>query len=46
VNVDELETILVTARSAAREAAALVHGGFRKHPVVEHKGAVNDLNEK
>jgi myo-inositol-1(or 4)-monophosphatase len=41
VNVDELETILVTARSAAREAAALVHGGFRKHPVVEHKGAVD-----
>ena len=41
MNVDELEAILVTARSAASEAAALVQGGFRRHPVVEHKGVVD-----
>jgi myo-inositol-1(or 4)-monophosphatase len=41
MNVAELDAILATARSAAREAAALVHGGFRRHPVVEHKGAVD-----
>ena len=41
MNVAELDAILVTARSAAREAAAFVHGGFRKHPIVEHKGAVD-----
>jgi myo-inositol-1(or 4)-monophosphatase len=41
VNAAELEAILVTARSAAREAAALVHGGFRGHPIVEHKGVVD-----
>lgn len=41
MNVDELEAILVTARSAAREAAALVQGGFRRHPIVEHKGVVD-----
>jgi myo-inositol-1(or 4)-monophosphatase len=41
MNVTELEAILVTARSAAREAAALVHSGFRKHPIVEHKGVVD-----
>jgi myo-inositol-1(or 4)-monophosphatase len=41
VNVVELDAILATARSAAREAAALVQGGFRRHPVVEHKGAVD-----
>ena len=41
MNVAELDAILVTARSAAREAAAFVHGGFRKHPVVEHKGVVD-----
>jgi myo-inositol-1(or 4)-monophosphatase len=36
----ELERILVTVRGAAHEAAELVRAGFRKHPVVEHKGAV------
>lgn len=41
MNVAELDAILVTARSAAREAAALVHGGFRRHPIVEHKGVVD-----
>ena len=41
MNDDELERILTTARSAAHEAAELVRTGFRKHPVVEHKGAVD-----
>lgn len=41
MNVDELEAILGVARSAAREAGRLVHGGYRMHPVVEHKGAVD-----
>lgn len=41
MKADELERILVTARSAAHEASELVRGGFRKHPVVEHKGAVD-----
>ena len=41
MNVAELDAILGTARSAAREAAALVHGGFRKHPIVEYKGVVD-----
>ena len=39
MNSDELERILTTARGAAHEAAALVAAGFRKHPVIEHKGA-------
>ena len=38
---DELEAILVVARGAAREAATLVRQGFRRHPAVEHKGAVD-----
>jgi len=37
----ELEAILDVARRAADEAAALVRAGFRKHPKVEHKGAVD-----
>ena len=41
MKVDELEGVLVTARSAAREAGALVQRGFRRHPVAEHKGAVD-----
>jgi myo-inositol-1(or 4)-monophosphatase len=41
VKADELERVLAAARAAAREAATLAHGGFRKHPVVEHKGAVD-----
>ena len=41
MNVAELDAILATARSAAREAAALVQGGFRRHPVIEHKGVVD-----
>jgi myo-inositol-1(or 4)-monophosphatase len=41
VNKAELEAILVVARSAAREAATLVQAGFRHHPAVEHKGAVD-----
>lgn len=36
-----LEQILAVTRDAAREAAALVAGGFRKRPTVEHKGAVD-----
>ena len=38
---DELDDILAVARDAAREAAALANGGFRKRPTVEHKGAVD-----
>jgi myo-inositol-1(or 4)-monophosphatase len=41
VKVDELEAILATARSAAHEASTLVRAGFRRHPAVEHKGAVD-----
>jgi myo-inositol-1(or 4)-monophosphatase len=41
VTADELERILVVVRSAAHEAAELAAAGFRKHPVVEHKGAVD-----
>lgn len=44
MNADELEDVLAVARDAAREAAALVRAGFRKHAVranVEHKGAVD-----
>ena len=41
MNVAELDAILKAARSAAREAAALVQGGFRRHPVIEHKGVVD-----
>ena len=41
MNKAELEAILVTARSAAREAATLVQAGFRRHPAVEHKGEVD-----
>lgn len=38
---DGLEAILAVTREAAREAAALVLGGFRHAPAVEHKGAVD-----
>lgn len=41
MKAEELAKILVTARAAAREAAALAHSGFRRHVVVEHKGAVD-----
>jgi myo-inositol-1(or 4)-monophosphatase len=41
VNATELEHILATTRRAAHEAADCVQMGFRKHPVVEHKGAVD-----
>ncbi len=41
MNASELGAILVTVRSAAREAGALVRHGFRRHPAVEHKGAVD-----
>jgi myo-inositol-1(or 4)-monophosphatase len=41
VKADELEAILVTARSAAREAAELVRPAYRRHPAVEHKGATD-----
>jgi myo-inositol-1(or 4)-monophosphatase len=36
-----LETVLTVTREAAREAAAMVLGGFRRNLVVEHKGAVD-----
>ena len=36
-----LQGILAVTRAAAREAARLVLGGFRKAPTVEHKGAVD-----
>lgn len=41
MRADELERILVPARDAARQAADLALGGFRKRPLVEHKGAVD-----
>jgi myo-inositol-1(or 4)-monophosphatase len=41
VKAEELERVLRAARAAAHEAGALVLAGFRKHPVVEHKGAVD-----
>lgn len=41
MNADELEHILGHARDAARQAADLALGGFRKRPVVEHKGATD-----
>ncbi len=41
MKASELDAILVIARSAAREAAALARQGFRRHPAVEHKGAVD-----
>jgi myo-inositol-1(or 4)-monophosphatase len=33
--------LLALALDAARESAAGVHKGFRKHPVIEHKGAID-----
>jgi myo-inositol-1(or 4)-monophosphatase len=41
VKVDELEHILGVARSAAAEAARVAYRGYRKHPVIERKGAVD-----
>jgi myo-inositol-1(or 4)-monophosphatase len=41
MKIAELERILDVSRAAAREAAALVKTGFRRHPVIEHKGAVD-----
>jgi myo-inositol-1(or 4)-monophosphatase len=38
---EELEDILAVVRDAAREAATFVSSGFRKHPNVEHKGALD-----
>lgn len=38
---EELEDLLAVARDAAREAAALVARGYRKHPRAEHKGDVD-----
>lgn len=37
----ERSELLLLTLDAAREAAALVHTGWRKHPAVEHKGAVD-----
>lgn len=41
MRVDDLERILGVARAAGAEAARLTYGGYRKHPVIEHKGAVD-----
>jgi myo-inositol-1(or 4)-monophosphatase len=41
VKASELADILVVARAAAREAGRIVHAAHRRHPVVEHKGAVD-----
>ncbi len=41
MNPAELERVLTVARAAAHEAGALVRSGFRKHPVIEHKGVVD-----
>ena len=40
-----LERVLAIARAAAKDAAALVAGGFRRRPAVEHKGAVDLVTE-
>jgi myo-inositol-1(or 4)-monophosphatase len=37
----ELEAILAVVRDCAREAGTLVLEGFRMHPAIEHKGAVD-----
>lgn len=37
----ELESLLVTVRAAVRDAGDFARRGYRKHPVVEHKGAVD-----
>jgi len=41
MNKGELETISRVARAAAREASSLIARGFRTHPAVERKGAVD-----
>jgi len=38
---DGQRELVALALSAAREAAALVLAGWRKHPVIEHKGAID-----
>jgi myo-inositol-1(or 4)-monophosphatase len=35
------ENVLRVALAAARAASKIVHAGFRKHPTVEHKGAID-----
>jgi myo-inositol-1(or 4)-monophosphatase len=40
-----LEELLTIALRAARDAAKLVHSGWRKHPSVEHKGRVDLVTE-
>jgi len=42
---DALEEILAGARAAAAEAGELVCRGYRRAPVVEHKGAVDLVTE-
>lgn len=37
----ELESLLVTVRAAVGDAGDFARRGYRKHPVVEHKGAVD-----
>ena len=37
----ERQALAQLALDAAREAAKRVHAGFRKHPVIEHKGAID-----
>ena len=37
----EQEKLLALALESAREAAEMVHAAWRKHPIVEHKGAVD-----
>jgi myo-inositol-1(or 4)-monophosphatase len=39
--VDGRRELLALALTAAREAAVLIHKGWRKHPVIEHKGAID-----
>src|SRR3954454_15696764 len=35
---DDLRALSIVARDAAREAAAAISQGWRRHPVAEHKG--------
>jgi len=40
-NLDDRKELAKLARDAAREAAKRVLAGWRKHPVIEHKGAID-----
>ncbi|AKU96207.1 Inositol-1-monophosphatase [Labilithrix luteola] len=41
MNRNDLERVLTVCRGAARDAGTLVMKGYRRRPVIEHKGAVD-----